>query len=299
MKRLILTKYKQAATALLFSLCVLSFQSTPAAADAPASIVQTAVQSGQTNTLVKLLQAADLVEAVSGPGPLTVLAPTDDAFAKLPPALVKQLLEPENKTKLQEILKYHVVAGKALAKDVAGQKELTSLAGPEIKVSKRDGSIYLIDSKVIAADIECTNGVIHLIDTVLLPPEDQDRKVSSNSPAQRCQRAMDLITLAVDRGVPLYNHGQHRACAAIYEIACHGLMMDLQSSCSACQGSCAKSTDVMQSAMRSIEEGMEKTEDQHSSKARAWTLRESMDDAYATLKGFSEPMTDDMSVSQK
>ena len=69
---------------------------------------------------------------------------------------------------------------------------------------------------------------------------------------------MDLITLAVDRGVPLYNHGQHRACAAIYEIACHGLMMDLQSSCSACQGSCAKSTDVMQSAMRSIEEGMEK-----------------------------------------
>ena len=97
MKRLISTKYKQAATALLFSLCVLSFQSKPAAADTPASIVQTAVQSGQTNTLVKLLQAADLVEAVSGHGPFTVLAPTDDAFAKIPPVVVKQLLEPETK----------------------------------------------------------------------------------------------------------------------------------------------------------------------------------------------------------
>ena len=124
MKRLISTKYKQAATALLFSLCVLSFQSKPAAADTPASIVQTAVQSGQTNTLVKLLQTADLVEAVSGPGPFTVLAPTDDAFAKLPPAVVKQLLEPENKAKLQEILKYHVIAGKALAKDVAAPGEV-------------------------------------------------------------------------------------------------------------------------------------------------------------------------------
>ena len=91
MKRLISLKYKQAATALLFSLCILSFQGKAASADAPVPIVETAVQSGQTNTLVKLLQAADLVEAVSGPGPLTVLAPTDDAFAKLPPALVKQL----------------------------------------------------------------------------------------------------------------------------------------------------------------------------------------------------------------
>ncbi|MDG2409500.1 MAG: fasciclin domain-containing protein [Pirellulales bacterium] len=262
------------------------------------SIVETAVGSGQTNTLVKLLQAADLVEAVSGPGPLTILAPTDDAFAKLPSALVKKLLDPANQAMLQDVLKYHVVVGKALAADVVKLKEIPTLAGPPIKVSMRDGNVYLNDSKVIATDIECSNGVIHLIDAVLLPPKDK-KKVVSNSPQDRCRQAMDLITLAIDRGVPVYNHGQRRACAAIYEVACQGLMMDLQSACAACAGKCSVSDEAMMTARRAIEEGMEKIENEDSSKAKAWILRESMDDAYKALNGVSGSMDKKMPLTQK
>ena len=241
-------KSKWAAFAIC-ALCTLFISGELASAKQPMSIVETAVGSGQTNTLVKLLQAADLVEAVSGPGPLTILAPTDDAFAKLPPALVKKLLDPANQAMLQDILKYHVVVGKALAADVVKLKEIPTLAGPPIKVSMRDGNVYLNDSKVIATDIECSNGVIHLIDAVLLPPKGK-KKVVSNSPQDRCRQAMDLITLAIDRGVPVYNHGQRRACAAIYEVACRGLMMDLQSACTACAGKCSVSDEAMMTARR-------------------------------------------------
>lgn len=280
------------------ALCTLFISGELASAKQPMSIVETAVGSGQTNTLVKLLQAADLVEAVSGPGPLTILAPTDDAFAKLPPALVKKLLDPANQTMLQDILKYHVVVGKALAADVVKLKEIPTLAGPPIKVSMRDGNVYLNDSKVIATDIECSNGVIHLIDAVLLPPKDK-KKVVSNSPQDRCRQAMDLITLAIDRGVPVYNHGQRRACAAIYEVACQGLMMDLQSACTACAGKCSVSDEAMMTARRAIEEGMEKIEDEDSSKAKAWILRESMDDAYKALNGVSGSMDKKMPLTKK
>lgn len=280
------------------ALCTLFISGELASAKQPMSIVETAVGSGQTNTLVKLLQAADLVEAVSGPGPLTILAPTDDAFAKLPPALVKKLLDPANQTMLQDILKYHVVVGKALAADVVKLKEIPTLAGPPIKVSMRDGNVYLNDSKVIATDIECSNGVIHLIDAVLLPPKDK-KKVVSNSPQDRCRQAMELITLAIDRGVPVYNHGQRRACAAIYEVACQGLMMDLQSACTACAGKCSVSDEAMMTARRAIEEGMEKIEDEDSSKAKAWILRESMDDAYKALNGVSGSMDKKMPLTKK
>ena len=276
----------------------LAFNAQTACAKQPMSIVETAVSSGQTNTLVKLLQAADLVEAVSAPGPLTILAPTDDAFAKLPPALVKKLLDPANQAMLQDILKYHVVVGKALAADVVKLKEIPTLAGPPIKVSMRDGNVYLNDSKVGATDIECSNGVIHLIDSVLLPPK-KKKKVVTNSPKDRCRQAMDLIVMAIDRGVPLYNHGQRRACADIYEVACQGLMMDLNSACAACAGKCSMSDEAMMTAKQAIESGMEKIENESSSKAKAWILRESMDDAYEALKSVSGSKDKNMPLTQK
>ena len=269
-----------------------------ASAKQPMSIVETAVSSGQTNTLVKLLQAADLVEAISAPGPLTILAPTDDAFAKLPPALVKKLLDPANKARLQDILKYHVVVGKALASGVVKLKEIPTLAGPPIKVSMRDGNVYLNDSKVIAPDIQCSNGVIHLIDSVLLPPKKKKQFVA-NSPKDRCRQAMDLIVMAIDRGVPLYNHGQRRACADIYEVACQGLMMDLNSACAACAGKCSMSDEAMMAAKSAVERGMEKIEDEQSPKAKAWILRASMDEAYEALKGVSGREDKKMPLTQK
>jgi len=133
-------------------------------------IVDTAVGAGQFKTLAAALGAAGLVETLKGDGPFTVLAPTDAAFAKLPAGTVEELLKPENKAKLTAILTYHVVAGNAMAADVVKLKEAETLNGMMVKI-KVDGSKVMInDATVTATDIAASNGVIHVIDTVLLPP---------------------------------------------------------------------------------------------------------------------------------
>ncbi len=141
-------------------------------AAAPGTIVDIAVADGRFKTLVAALQAADLAGTLSGEGPFTVFAPTDDAFAKLPAGTLDELLKPENKQKLTDILLYHVVSGKVMASDVVGLTSAPTLLGKDIKVSVKDGSVYLNDTvKVIITDIEASNGVIHVIDAVLLPPQ--------------------------------------------------------------------------------------------------------------------------------
>ena len=134
-------------------------------------IVDTAVAAGQFKTLAAALGAAGLVETLKGKGPFTVFAPTDAAFAKLPPGTVDTLLKPENKTKLIAILTYHVVPGNVMAADVVKLKEVKTVNGAMLAV-KVDGSAVMINgAKVSTADIVASNGVIHVIDTVLLPPE--------------------------------------------------------------------------------------------------------------------------------
>ena len=134
-----------------------------------ADIVQTAVDAGSFNTLVTAVKAAGLVETLQGPGPFTVFAPTDEAFAKLPTGTVENLLKPENKSKLVAILTYHVVPGKVMSKDIAGKKTMTkSVEGSEIDVDATSG-VKVDNAKVVKADIEATNGVIHVIDTVIMP----------------------------------------------------------------------------------------------------------------------------------
>jgi uncharacterized surface protein with fasciclin (FAS1) repeats len=131
-------------------------------------IVDTAVGAGQFKTLAAALQAAGLVDTLKGPGPFTVFAPTDAAFAKLPAGTVESLLKPENKAKLTAILTYHVVPGKVMAADVVKVKEAKTVQGQSIKVSAMNG--VMVDSAhVVKADIAATNGVIHVIDTVLMP----------------------------------------------------------------------------------------------------------------------------------
>ena len=138
-------------------------------AKASSDIVDTAVAAGQFQTLVAAVQAAGLVEALKGEGPFTVFAPTDEAFAKLPAGTVDALLkDPE---KLGAILKYHVVAGKVTAADVAKIQEARTLQGQTLTIDTKKG-VRIDNAKVMAADIECSNGVIHVIDTVLLPKED-------------------------------------------------------------------------------------------------------------------------------
>ncbi len=134
-----------------------------------ADIVDTAVAAGSFKTLVAAVQAAGLAETLKGPGPFTVFAPTDEAFAKLPAGTVEDLLKPENKDKLAAILTYHVVPGKVMAADVAGKETMAkSVQGSEIKVNGMDG-VMVDGAKVVQADIAADNGVIHVIDTVIMP----------------------------------------------------------------------------------------------------------------------------------
>lgn len=130
------------------------------------NIVETAVDSGKFNTLVAAVKAAGLVETLSGDGPFTVFAPNDDAFAKLPEGTVEGLLK--DKDKLTAILTYHVVSGKYKASDVMDMKTAKTLQGGEVKINTTDG-VMVNDAKVIQADIMCTNGVCHMIDSVLMP----------------------------------------------------------------------------------------------------------------------------------
>jgi uncharacterized surface protein with fasciclin (FAS1) repeats len=132
-------------------------------------IVDIAVENGSFNTLVAAAQAGGLVDTLKGEGPFTVFAPTDEAFAKLPAGTVDTLLMPENKDKLVSILTYHVVAGKVTAAEVVKLESATTVQGSDVKIAVDNGTVMINDSKVIMADVEASNGVIHVIDTVLMP----------------------------------------------------------------------------------------------------------------------------------
>jgi uncharacterized surface protein with fasciclin (FAS1) repeats len=134
-----------------------------------ADIVDTAASAGDFKTLVAAIEAAGLVETLKGKGPFTVFAPTDAAFAKLPAGTLEGLLKPENKDKLTAILTYHVVAGKIMSADIAGKTEMVeSVEGDKLTVDAMKG-VKIDNATVTSADIEASNGVIHVIDTVLLP----------------------------------------------------------------------------------------------------------------------------------
>jgi uncharacterized surface protein with fasciclin (FAS1) repeats len=132
-------------------------------------IVDTAVAAGQFKTLAAALKAAGLIDTLKGPGPFTVFAPTDEAFAKLPKGTVEELLKPENKAKLTAILTYHVVAGKVMAADVVKVTEAKTVQGGAIGVHTMGGKVMVDKANVVKTDITASNGVIHVIDSVLMP----------------------------------------------------------------------------------------------------------------------------------
>jgi len=132
-------------------------------------IVDTAISAGSFKTLVAAVKAADLVSTLKSKGPFTVFAPTDAAFAKLPAGTIASLLKPENKAKLVAILTYHVVPGKVMASDIAGKSlKVASVQGSKISVEAHSG-VMVDKAKVVKADVEASNGVIHVIDTVIMP----------------------------------------------------------------------------------------------------------------------------------
>jgi uncharacterized surface protein with fasciclin (FAS1) repeats len=148
-----------------------AFAGAHSMSEAPATpdIVDTAISAGSFNTLVAAVQAAGLVEVLKGDGPFTVFAPTDDAFAALPEGTLESLLLPENKDQLASILTYHVVAGKVMSSDIAGKElDVATVQGSNLSVNATNG-VMINDANVVSADIITSNGVIHVIDKVVLP----------------------------------------------------------------------------------------------------------------------------------
>lgn len=224
-------------------------------------LVTVASAAGQFNTLAKALEAADLVDSLKGDGPFTVFAPTDAAFAKLPKGTVETLLKPENKAKLQQILKYHVLTGRVSARMAAGLETAKTLGGEPIKISLPDGRLKINQANVIRTDLAAANGLIHVLDEVLLPP-DRDFAVNGGQPRE-------LIALAIERGTPLFNDGQTMACAAIYEVATVALLQLPES-------------QIPSAARKSLATALSESRDQSDAK-RAWTLRRALDRTVAIL----------------
>ena len=135
------------------------------------TVVEVAVENDDFKTLVAAVKAAGLVETLSGKGPFTVFAPTDAAFKKIPKETLAELLKPENKKKLAAILTSHVVSGKVMAKDVVNLKEAKMVQGGKAKITVKDGTVMIDKAKVVKTDIPCKNGVIHVIDTVIMPKD--------------------------------------------------------------------------------------------------------------------------------
>jgi uncharacterized surface protein with fasciclin (FAS1) repeats len=133
------------------------------------NIVETAIQNGSFNTLVAAVKAAGLVDTLIGEGPFTVFAPTDEAFGALPEGTVDTLVQPENKDQLTSILTYHVVAGKVMSGDLSDGMTATTVNGGEITIKIADGKVMINDAEVVIADVDTDNGVIHVINKVIMP----------------------------------------------------------------------------------------------------------------------------------
>lgn len=160
-------KIKRTMLSVVLALSVLLAGTATGGAQAPRDIVDTAVAAGSFTTLVKAVQEAGLVQTLKGPGPFTVFAPTDEAFAKLPAGTLDALLK--DKQRLTSVLTYHVVPGRVLAADVMKLKSAKTVNGQEISISIKDGAVMVDNARVIRTDITASNGVIHIIDSVILP----------------------------------------------------------------------------------------------------------------------------------
>ena len=156
--------------ALVLGLLVVGMGMTTVASQSK-DIVDTAVSNGSFKTLAAALKAAGLVETLKGSGPFTVFAPTDAAFAKLPAGTVETLLKPENKDRLRRVLTYHVVSGKVGSTEVTKLSSAKAVSGDAIAIAVKDGKVMVNNATVVTADVAASNGVIHVIDTVILPPE--------------------------------------------------------------------------------------------------------------------------------
>lgn len=226
----------------------------PALADIPA----TAQSAGQFNTLLAAVGAAGLADVLAGDGPFTVFAPTDEAFAALPEGTVATLLKPENKQQLVDILKYHVISGRVYDTDAVAAKRAETLLGRGVNIGLNAEGINVNEAKIVARNIDASNGVIHVIDQVLIPSS-----LSS-------QEVMNTLNSAVERGAPVYNAGQHGQCCEIYMRTMSDIMA-------------AGINNADAHTMSMIQQTVNRAKNTHSMTERAWVLREGIDSLYARM----------------
>ena len=227
----------------------------------PASdnIPATAVKAGTFKTLVAAAKAAGLVDALSGDKPLTVFAPTDEAFSRLPAGTVESLLKPENIGQLKQILLYHVVQGRVYSDQALKLKEAPSLAGPMLKISASKNGAFINKSKLTALDIETSNGVIHVIDAVLLPPTKKLSKADVKA----------AIHQSIVRGVALYNSGHTDACARQYMTTAVSLL--------------DSDHEMPAHAVRHLQTAVHHAKGMSCSDSQSWTMRRGLDAAYRVM----------------
>ncbi len=223
------------------------------------SIVEVASASGNFQTLLAAATAADLADVLAGDGPFTVFAPTDEAFAQLPEGTLEQLLKPEGKSALVGILKYHVVSGRVSLAQVLDAKQAPTLQGETVSASFEDGRVKIGSATLVKADIPASNGIIHVIDEVLLPPDE-----TATAPLT----PTSLIELAIERGVPLFNDGNPGACAAVYEVTCQALRA---------------MPDLDEDSINDVEKALTAIRTENSHTRQAWILRHALDRVYARL----------------
>jgi uncharacterized surface protein with fasciclin (FAS1) repeats len=230
-----------------------------------ATIPQVAKTAGTFTTLLAAVDAAGLTETLLGRGPFTVFAPTDDAFKRLPNGTVEELLKPQNREKLRTILTYHVVAGRVTAAQARDVRSAQTVAGQSVRISQDGDQLRINDATVRIADIPASNGIIHVIDRVLIP---SDKSANANGGS-----AADLIDLAIDRGAPLYNDGQPAATVAIYEVAASALLAG---------------GAVTDDAQRTLRTALRDATRNGSAREKALALRAALDEARRNLTGRME-----------
>lgn len=222
-------------------------------------IVDTAADAGTFKTLIAAAKAAGLAGALKGDGPLTVFAPTDDAFSALPAGTIDTLLKPENKEQLATVLKYHVLAGKVGASALADGARLDTLAGVDAVITETEGGFNIENARIVATDIDASNGVIHVIDRVILPPAQMSRASAAGA-----------IRKAIDRGVPMFNHGNPEGTMAVYMSVSEDLL----------------SYGGLSGEERArLKAGLKEAKNARDASAAAWKLRYALDDVNSSLHG--------------
>ncbi|MFT4637313.1 MAG: transforming growth factor-beta-induced protein [Verrucomicrobiales bacterium] len=230
----------------------------------PKNILEVAESAGSFDALLSAIDASGLRAVLEGDGPFTVFAPTDDAISKLPEDIASSLLEEGNREQLRSILSYHVINGKVSSGDALNSKTAKTVNGESVQFAVQDGRLKVNDSIIRTVDIPCSNGVIHVIDMVLIPPKDEEVQASATKKITVQQR----ILTAIDQGVPLYNKGKAAACAEVYEDCVQELVSD----------------EEIGGGVRHVLAGvLDKAKASKDANSKAWILRQALDGTLASV----------------